>query len=384
MRALKFPFRFFLTLLALAFLGLPAMAHDPSKSYLSLAVESNGLTGQWDVPLKDLQAVVPLELTTDGLVTFEKLHARYPDITTYAFAHLRVSVDGAEATVRVTGTEPAVEEFADGSYLEIPFAVETKAVPFDKLEISYSLFFDTNSLHRGLLRLEANGITQTAVFDPDHRTQEFSLVAPSAGRQFVVFVREGIWHIWTGYDHILFLLALLLPSVLQREGGTWREVPALRAAFLNIFKIVTAFTVAHSLTLSLATLGIVRLPSRLTESAIAASVVLAAANNIWPLVRERGWMVAFGFGLVHGFGFATALSDLGLVHGALVVTLVGFNLGVEAGQLAIVAVFLPAAFALRGTWFYRGPLLRLGSAGIILVAGTWLAERVFDFKVLPF
>ena len=110
-------------------------------------------------------------------------------------------------------------------------------------------------------------------------------------------------------------------------------------------------------------------------------MVLAATNNLWPLVRERGWVVAFGFGLVHGFGFATALSDLGLSHGALALTLIGFNLGVEIGQLAIVAAFLPVAFALRRTWFYQVPLLRVGSAAIIIIAGIWFAERVLNVNL---
>lgn len=186
------------------------------------------------------------------------------------------------------------------------------------------------------------------------------------------------------YDHILFLLALLLPSVLRRESGHWREVGALRPAFYNVVKIVSAFTVAHSLTLTLSVMGIVRLPTRLTESAIALSVVLAAANNLWPLVRERGWIVAFGFGLVHGFGFATALSEFGLTQSHLALTLLGFNAGVEIGQLAIVAFFLPAAYALRRTWFYQTPVLRLGSAFVILIAGGWFAERALDFKLMPF
>ncbi|HZV35672.1 MAG TPA: HupE/UreJ family protein, partial [Verrucomicrobiae bacterium] len=174
------------------------------------------------------------------------------------------------------------------------------------------------------------------------------------------------------------------PSVLQREANEWRGVGALRPAFVNVLKIVTSFTIAHSLTLSLATLGIVKIPSRFTESAIAVTVALTAANNIWPMIRKRGWMVAFGFGLIHGFGFATALSDLGLKRGALIFTLVGFNLGVEIGQLAVVAIFLPAAFALRRTWVYQQPVLRFGSAAIILIASAWCAERVLNVKFLPF
>jgi HupE / UreJ protein len=370
-----------LFLLAL-WIFVPAVrAHEPSKSYLSLTIETNQITGRWDIPLRDLQTVVPLGIDKDGFVTLEKLQSHYAAVTAYALAHLTLKVDGSPVILPITNTEPTIEDFADGAYVELPFTVENLFQP-KMLELNYQLFFETNSLHRGLLRLEYNGQTQSAIFTPDQPAQKFEIGVSSPGKQFLVFLREGIWHIWTGYDHILFLLALLLPSVLQREAGAWRGVNNFRPACVNILKIVTAFTLAHSLTLSLAALGIVKLPSRLTESAIAASVVLAAANNIWPLIRERGWMVAFGFGLIHGFGFANALSDLGLVHGALALTLLGFNLGVEVGQLAIVAVFLPLAFGLRRSWFYQKPLLQLGSALIIMVASVWLMERVFNFELL--
>jgi hypothetical protein len=370
-------------LLAVCFLTTDARAHDPSKSYLHLTLETNGFTGQWDVPLKDLQTVLPLDADHDGLVTWDELNARYTNVTEYVFAHLKIAIDGQPSVCRVVNTEPVVEEFTDGTYVEIPFVIANISGP-KSIELDYRLFFEVNSLHRGLLRLDYGDKTQSAVLSPEHPKQAFDIGVINRGRQFLVFLQEGIFHIWTGYDHILFLVALLLPAVLQREGGRWRGVAALRPAFYNVLKIVTAFTAAHSLTLSLAALQIVRLPSRLTESAIAFSVVLAAANNLWPLVRERGWIVAFFFGLIHGFGFANALADLGLVQGALALTLVSFNLGVEIGQLAIVAVFLPAAFALRNTWFYQKPLLRFGSALIILVAATWLAERVFNVKILPF
>jgi hypothetical protein len=363
--------------------AMQVSAHEPSKSYLSLTLDTNGITGQWDIPLRDLRAVVPLGTNNTGPVTWDDLRARYQAITAYASAHLKIKSGGQSGALRFTDTEPTVENFSDGPYLELPLVVEGLPRPVT-LEVDYRLFFETNSLHRGLLRLECNEQTQSAVFSPERPAQIFEIGVVRPGKQFLTFLREGIHHIWTGYDHILFLLALLLPAVLQREGGDWRGVAAFRPAFINVFKIVTAFTVAHSLTLSLATLGIVRLPSRLTESAIAVSVALAAANNLWPMVRERGWLVAFGFGLVHGFGFANALSELGLAHGALALALVGFNLGVEIGQLAIVGVFLPLAYALRRSWSYQQLGLRFGSAFIVLMAGVWLLERALNFKVLPF
>jgi len=145
---------------------------------------------------------------------------------------------------------------------------------------------------------------------------------------------------------------------------------------------VTSFTVAHSITLSLAALGMISLPSRLVESAIAVSVVLAALNNLIPLVGGRRWLVAFAFGLIHGFGFASVLAELGLPRDALVLALVGFNLGVEAGQLSIVAGFLPLAYFLRRGWFYRQVILFGGSTAIAAIAMVWLLERALNMKLI--
>ena len=149
-----------------------------------------------------------------------------------------------------------------------------------------------------------------------------------------------------------------------------------------MFKVVTAFTVAHSITLSLAALGVISLPSRLIESAIAASVVLAALNNVRPVVYGGRWIIAFVFGLIHGFGFASVLTDLGLPQGSLLLALVAFNLGVELGQLAIVAVFLPVAYALRDTRALpaRGVLIG-GSLLVAAIAAVWLVERAFNVSL---
>jgi hypothetical protein len=221
------------------------------------------------------------------------------------------------------------------------------------------------------------------VFTPERAEQRFVLGEISASRQFLSYGREGVWHIWIGYDHILFLVSLLLPAVLLRERHRWLPVARFPDAFWDVFKIVTSFTVAHSITLSLAALGVIALPSRLVESAIAASVLLAALNNLLPVVGGRRWAVAFGFGLIHGFGFASVLAELGLPRAALVPALVGFNLGVEAGQLGIVAAFLPFAYALRASWFYRRVVLAGGSAAIASVATVWLLERALNLKLLP-
>jgi hypothetical protein len=162
----------------------------------------------------------------------------------------------------------------------------------------------------------------------------------------------------------------------------WQAASALRPALLDVVRVVSAFTLAHSITLALAVLDVLDPPSRWVESIIAASVVFAALNNIWPVVGEGRWRLTFVFGLVHGFGFAGALKDLGLDGAHLATSLLGFNLGVELGQLAIVALFLPLAWQLRRSRFYQRGLLVGGSALIAVLAGVWLVERAFDLRLL--
>jgi len=190
------------------------------------------------------------------------------------------------------------------------------------------------------------------------------------------YIHQGAHHIWIGYDHILFLVTLLLPAVLTRAKNKWLPVDDLAGAFWGIAKVVTAFTLAHSVALSIAAFGIIELPSRLTESAIAASVMVAAINNIYPVITRRLWVVAFVFGLVHGFGFASVLTEFGLPPDRKLVALVSFNVGVELGQLAIVAALLPVLFFARRTIAYTKVVMPVGSLVISTIALIWLVERV--------
>lgn len=231
------------------------------------------------------------------------------------------------------------------------------------------------------MRIDYQNDSRTAVFGPASSKQRIELAHSKSGTAFLQYLKEGIWHIWMGYDHILFLLSLLLPAVLLRQSSQWLPAEQFRPVLIEVVKIVTAFTVAHSITLSLATLDIITLPSRWVESAIAASVIVPALNNVYPMIIKKLWLVAFVFGLVHGLGFANVLKDLGLPQNMLLLTLLAFNLGVEAGQLAIVCGFLPMAFWLRQTWWYNKLILSAGSVCIALIALTWMLERSLNLKL---
>ena len=356
----------------------PAWAHKSSDSYLSLQPNGDKISGQWDVALRDLDYALGLDVDNDGTVTWGELRSRQAAIASYLLAHLTLQSDGKPCATHVV--QHLVDDHSDGAYEVLRFEADC-AGPVRVLQIGYDLLFDLDPQHRGLVRLQENGLTHTAVLSPSQKTWRVELGTVSWSRAFLDYLNEGVWHIWTGFDHILFLTSLLLPAVLIYRGGRWAGVSGFGESFRNVVKIVTAFTLAHSITLSLAVLGFISLPSRLVESAIAASVIAAALNNLRPLIQSRLWMVAFGFGLVHGLGFANVLTELGLPTAALAVALVSFNLGVEIGQLAIVGAILPLAYLCRHSWLYPRLVLGAGSACIVAIAFVWLIERSFNTTI---
>jgi hypothetical protein len=349
--------------------ALPALAHKPSDSYLTLDVKGQQIDGQWDIALRDLDVALNLDQDDDGALTWNEIRAQHAAIAAYALERLALS-DGACA---ITPGEQLIDQHTDGAYTVLRFRANCPARLAD-LTVGYRLFADIDPQHKGLLKLVHEGVTSTAIFEPSNARQALALHAPSRWGQFADYVKHGVWHIWIGFDHILFLLSLLLPAVVLVQAQTFR------ASLVDVLKVVTAFTLAHSLTLTLASLQVLALPSRWVESAIAASVVFAALNNIFPLFRGRRPAAAFVFGLIHGFGFASVLADLGLPQGALALSLAGFNVGVELGQLAIVAGFLPVAFLIRNTWAYR-QMMTTGSAVIAVVAAVWFVERALDIPI---
>jgi HupE / UreJ protein len=348
-----------------------ARAHISSNGFLTLRVDRAQVSGALELAIRDGELSVGLDHDGDGKVTWGELRAGQSALETYVFAHLRLS--GAESCAMKLGAVQ-VNERVDGNYLWLPISASCGGV-LKRLTIDYRILDSQDPSHRGLLTLSANGATQTAVLGGTAEMRVFELDHPSPWAAFVEYLRAGIWHIWSGIDHLLFLLSLLLPAVLVRRQDRWEAVPLAAPAFANIVKVVTAFTLAHSITLSLAAFDIIRLPGRLTESVIAASIIVAALNNVFPRVTEGRWRIAFAFGLLHGFGFASVLAEMGLPKGARLVSLVAFNLGVETGQLAVVLAIMPMAYLLRSTAFYRRGVIPWGSSAIAGLALVWFLQR---------
>jgi hypothetical protein len=355
-------------------------AHKPSDSYLTLEQPGTGtaLAGQWDIALRDLDYALGLDLNEDGDITWGELRARQAAVADYALGRLSVEgiARGDRSACPLRLRQMLVDEHVDGGYAVLQF---TAACPVRPAEIvlHYALLFDVDPNHRGLFELRSDAGSRAAVLSTEQPTLSLNLGAPDRWSQFREFVGEGVWHIWTGYDHMLFLVTLLLPAVVAYRERRWQARTSLRESLWDVLKVVTAFTVAHSLTLSLAVAGLVHLPTRLVESGIALTVLFGALNNWVPVVRERRWLVAFGFGLIHGLGFASVLADLGLVGWNLVLALISFNTGVEVGQMAIVLLLVPAIFLMRGTTFYRLAFMPAGAAATGLVAAYWFCVRAF-------
>jgi hypothetical protein len=361
---------------------LAASAHKPSDSYLTIRGDANTteLAVRWDIALRDLDYVLELDRDGNGLLTWGEVRTRSDDIVKYATAHLEFTAGDKTCTWQA-GAPMQLDKHSDGTYAVLSLKAVCPSF-VNGLALKYSLLFDVDPTHRGLVQWVAPGgiASQPLVFSADSARQPLELKAPSSWETLRQYVVEGVWHIWLGYDHILFLLSLLLPAVLVRERSHWEPAGSLKRSLVEVLKVVTAFTLAHSVTLSLAVLGFISLPSRFVESTIAASIIFAALNNLRGSIEKKRWVMAFVFGLIHGFGFASALADLGLPQGALALALVGFNLGVELGQMAIVSAFVPVAFWLRTTTFYRRWFMPIGSIVIALVALYWFAQRAFDFQ----
>ncbi len=361
-----------------------AQAHAVGQSYIFLRVYEDSLVVTIELTAKDLQKRLNLGWGPTG-VTKADVESKLGLIRSYIEPHFGLRTAAGALTPRYQSFDMLYLEVAD--FVLLRYVITgTKGIP-DILTSRYDALFDMNPDQRNFFIIEHNWKTGTfnsetivGVFTPSQPSITIDLSKSSTWRGFVAMIGQGIWHIWIGLDHILFLVALALPAVMVRTNGRWEPVGSFKKALIAIVTIVSFFTLAHSVTLSLAALDIITLPSRFVESVIAGSIAVAAMANLLPQLRIREAALAFSFGLFHGFGFATVLGDLGLGREHMVLSLLGFNIGVELGQLAIICAVFPVFFLLRKTTAY-GWIMRAGSLGLIVLAMIWLMERAFDFNV---
>ena len=359
--------------LVLALCALPCFAHKGSDAYWTLRAGGSALSGRVDVALRDLDVLLGLDTDGNGQLTWGEVKAKQGPLRAVLAQSLWVHQGTSPCPLELGAF--SIIHHSDGNYLAVPMSGRCPA-EVGALEVNYSLLFDVDAQHRGLLSVSGAAGGNWTAFTNNRRTQTVTFTSISAGAQTGLAFFQGVHHIAIGWDHLCFLVALLLPSVLRRADAAWVPRPALKPALMDVARVVTAFTVAHSITLALAAFGVVTPNAKWVEVAIAVSVALAALNNLVPFVPETRWSLAFSLGLMHGFGFVSAIRDLGAGGPSLWLSVFGFNLGVEAGQLGIVAVFVPVAWLLRARAGYRAVLMPLGSALILGVALYWTAQRI--------
>ncbi|MDR7298038.1 hypothetical protein J2X16_003387 [Pelomonas aquatica] len=357
-------------------LGAAAHAHQASEAYLVYRVEGAAVEQRLDIALLDLDRDLGLDADGDGTLSWGEVRSRWPDIEALADAGVRFTADGT-ACSRGERTPPQLDPHSDGMHAVLVSRWHCPAAVAE-LAIDYRLFAATDAAHRGLARLVGSA-GEPLLLTPGAGPQRLALDSRDLGG----FVVEGMAHIASGLDHVLFLVTLLLVAVWRRDGHGWAPRSSARCALAETLKLVTAFTLAHSVTLGLAASGALAPPEAAVESLIALTVLLAALDNIRPFMPGPRWLTVGLFGLVHGIGFAGPLKDLGLRGAELVLPLLGFNVGVELGQLVVVALLLPLALALRSAAVYRRAVVPGGSGAIAVLALVWCVERSLALQLPP-
>jgi hypothetical protein len=367
--------------LALAASAGTAAGHLASDSYLHIDIDPDGrVTGQWDIALRDLDVAVGLDSNLDGDITWGELRTSRSAVENYAFS--RLSITDAAGACRLRPMDLMVDYHAGSAYAVMPFAADCPAAG-GELTLRYRLLFDLDPTHRGLLTVAGRGSVTSDVLTPDHSTVILGVVPQPITREIAQFLLFGFDHILLGYDHLLFVAVLLVMAPLRRRGGSrWDPIDRLGRVVLETLKILTAFTVAHAITLTLAVLGVINLPSQLIDPAIALTIMLAALDNIWPILPRLRWKVAFLFGLIHGLAFASALGPMRLPPVRLALALGCFNIGVETGQISLALLLIPIAFTLKGETAYQRIIAPGLSLCSLLLAGVWLVDRVFALDIL--
>ena len=374
-------FALLLTLL----LGAAASAHQTGNSYINIRQVDDQLAIDLDFYVRDLGNLLQ-EVSKPGdpapaPPSPDQLQALQPRITEVVQRSFKLEID--EKNAPLTFKAQSVTVHNDGLYVRQQFvgpAVDAKA---KFIVIRYEFFTQNDKLGRAFMRLMLNGDEISSVFDQPNAIQRFAIGDTKRSATILLFAKEGAKHIWEGIDHLLFLLTLLLPGLLLWRHEVAAPTPenpkpvrGTKEAEIFALKVVTAFTIAHSITLGLATFGLVSLPEKLIESLIAFSIIASAAINLQKKYRINHWQLAFVFGLIHGMGFANGLKELGLSSSYFLETLLAFNAGVELGQLSIVLlVSIPMLLFVRSE-IAKHRVMTWGSIVVLVISTVWLVQRL--------
>jgi hypothetical protein len=360
----------------------PAWGHPMPSSAVELRLHRGGIDAELTLPIVELAPGWEKPLPMDAVQMVREYGDDLPD---YIRAHVRPSApDGRPWTVTVRAVTPVIEQDPD---VRVALTMTPPpGAPGDRLIFHYDVIFHHLITHTAIVTLASdwrNGVLgeEPVLLGTMRDTQPAITIDRSRGSWFEGFAatfRLGARHIAEGTDHLLFLLALLLPAPLVVASGRWGGYAGGGMALRRIVKVVTAFTLGHSLTLVSGALGWARLPGTLVEAAIAVSIFVSAVHALVPIFRGREIFIAGGFGLVHGLAFAATLTGFGFDSLTLASSVLGFNLGIEAFQLLVILAAMPWLVLLARSRVY-GPFRIAGAALTGIAAAAWFAERAFGW-----
>lgn len=372
---------------AIVLVAVPATAgaHPMFTSAVVLAIGSDKVDAEVQMPVNRLAVALKRDLTPA-----EAAGPLRAEIERYTRKHIHaVGADGGEWKVAVGGGH--IERIDTVDHIVMSLSLTPPDGKVTDFDLRYDVIVDQLVTHKAIATIRSQWDKGTTAHEPetvgvyDWHTKSLRVDADGGSwlEGFLATAGLGVRHISEGADHLLFLLMLLIPAPLVVRCGRWRRRDDARATVIRVVQVVTAFAIGHSITLALATFGLIHLPSRLIESMIALSILVSAVHALRPLVPGGEAMIAAGFGLVHGLAFATLLADLGLSGGALVSALLGCNLGIEATQLLVVALMVPSLYALSRSAAFDAVRVSVGLVGIVL-AGAWFLERTTLIDSDPF
>lgn len=376
-----------------------AYGHQSSTSFLTLedgkinhaqdsSIESVNATqgakaayGLWKVSINALNTVLPLDKNNDGYIKWGEISEQYSELILLLNNNITLSKNNKDDACLIDNAVTSnlkLDTILNQNYILIPFTSSCTVNEISKID--YNFYFKVDADHKAILKVIDND--NNSVVDVFSNDKQVVSINSQKNNAFISIVKEGIWHILIGFDHIIFLLTLITGVLFINKSRP-----------VEILKVVTAFTVAHSITLGLAAFNVITFPIQLIEAAIAITLVIAALHNIRHTLPARLrdilswsiWKMAFVFGLIHGFGFANVLTELQLSTVNIAKTLFAFNLGVELGQIAIVLLFITVISLFITKIQSKNKVLEtalVSSSGFVIILGSlWFVERSFNIVV---
>lgn len=362
------------TLIALfmfTLLSTDVLSHELSNGYLTLNSTSDTvLAGELLLKPEDIGRAAGLDFDNNGSLTWGEVNRHHSLANSYIQSNVIISDNGQRCVLSTA--PPSIKNISAESLLAYPLKIT--CAKLNELTVQYTGIVADFPTHKLLTSITLNDFNGVYVLDSERTSITVSPLNNDWLTQFGEMVYQGIWHIFIGLDHILFLVATLLTVNLRRNNNRWERAASKARIFKNTVILVSTFTLAHSITLTATALNFITLDSRIVELGIALSVAITALNNMFPIIMRLGF-ITFGFGLLHGMGFASVFGDLNAQSGSLVMNVLAFNLGVEIGQLAIVSLLLPLLLAVRNVKVYAKAIMPIASSIIAVIALNWTLQR---------